>query len=142
MSWRESFWRALRRITGVSTPLGGISWQPSEPEQSATPRPAADVRVRLVGSGRDARIVIANVGTRNAYDVHLDFDLGEGKGSPLIKDESNAKLPVEILREGDRVELIAALSFDTGVTFRPKWWWREEDGTLQERNEKVSLMRP
>ena len=63
------------------------------------------------------------------------------RGIAVVREDRDCKekLPVEILRPGDRIELIAALSFDTGTTFRPVWRWTEEDGQIAERNEKVSL---
>ena len=105
----------------------------------AAPSPAADVRVTLRDLGRTERFVIENLGPAIARDVHFEIDTRGLKELPLIKSDCREKLPIEILRPGARVELIAALSFGTGTVFRAKWWWREENGYVEQREEKVSL---
>ena len=57
---------------------------------------------------------------------------------PLVRDDYDRKLPVEVLRSGDRVELLAVLTFGSGVVFKVKWRRREENGEQRERAEKVS----
>jgi hypothetical protein len=44
VKWKE----VLSRLTGVSTPIGGISWQPSEPESEAARRMIAFLEDRRV----------------------------------------------------------------------------------------------
>jgi hypothetical protein len=126
------------RVTGISTPIGGISWRPTEPEVQRAQR-AADVRVKLVGSARNAHFVIVNVGDGTAHGVHFGLDLEDGQEDPLVKGDYDRKLPVEVLRSGDRVELLAALTFGSGVVFKARWRWREENGEQRERAEKLSL---
>lgn len=130
----------MRRVTGISTPLFGVSWQPPGAEQAAGQQ-KADVRVSLVGTGRDARFVISNVGEGTAHDVVFDIQQEENQGSPLVQGDYDKKLPIVVLRAGDRVELLAALTFGTGVVFNGRWQWCDEDGSPQHRAEKVSLQR-
>jgi hypothetical protein len=48
------------------------------------------------------------------------------------------KLPIPVLRDGGRVELIAALSQGTGVVFEASWRWHEDGGKVQQRQERIS----
>ena len=126
------------RVTGISTPIGGISWRPSELPVQRSQR-AADVRVRLIGPACNAHFVIVNMGDGTAHGVHFGLDLEDRQEDPLVRGDYGRKLPVEVLRSGDRVELLAALTFGSGVVFKAKWRWREENGEQRERAEKVSL---
>ena len=104
-----------------------------------SPSPMSDVRVILRGPARRARFIIENLGPGIVQDVHFEVDEQEGKKSPLVANDCKEKLPVPILRPGARWELVAALTFDTGITFTARWWWREEDGRVEERVEKIAL---
>jgi hypothetical protein len=133
---RERVASLLGRVTGVSTPFVGVTWRPLE----APPRRVtADVRVRLVGPARHARFVIVNAGEGTAHGVQFDIKPEDGQESPLVKGDYDQKLPIEILRPGDSVELLAGLTFGSGTVFGAKWRWRDEDGELRERTEKVAL---
>lgn len=118
---------------------GGDAAGATRTHVAAARLPTADVRVALREGGRTERFVIENLGPAIARDVHLEVDASRGKGSPLVDGDHDEKLPIDILRPGAHVELIAALCDDTGTTVRVKWRWREEDGRIVERNEKVSL---
>lgn len=110
-------------------------------EETRAERKKADVRVTLEDSGRPARFVIENLGPGTARDVHLVVEPREGSLSPLVQGDYDEKLPIEVLRAGGRVELIAALTQGTGYVFTAKWRWRDEDGELQDRHEKVAPLR-
>jgi hypothetical protein len=97
------------------------------------------VRVTLKGAGRSTNFVIENLGPGIVRNVGCELDTAALKESPIIESEWQEKLPVEVLRPGARVEMIAALTYGTGTTFRVRWWWREDDGRVEERYEKVSL---
>jgi hypothetical protein len=71
--------------------------------------------------------------------VQFEIELEGRQESPLVKGYYDEKLPIETLRPGDRVELLAALTFGSGSVFRAKWRWRDGDGELRERAERVSL---
>lgn len=136
----QQLWGHIRRITGLSIFGFGLQWQPRQTaaEQATDP---ADVRVRLVGPANHARFIIANVSQGAAYDVHFDIDLEEGKEHPLVKGDYDEKLPIEVLRSGDQVELLAALTSGSGIVFKCQWSWRDEDGKKRQRDEKISLQR-
>jgi hypothetical protein len=109
-------------------------------EEARARRQQADVRVRLVSSfGRRDRLVIENRGEGTARAVHLQIDPPEGRENPVPQPEYAEKLPIEELRDGESVELIAALSTDRG--FNAKWSWQDEDGKRQEREERLSVQR-
>jgi TIR domain len=103
------------------------------------PLPVTDVRVTLRKSGRSTNFVIENLGPGLVHDVGCELDTAALKESPIIDGDWQEKLPVDVLRPGAHVEMIAALSAGTGTTFRARLWWREDDGRVEERNEKVSL---
>lgn len=115
--------------------------QRREIEEARAERKKADVRVMLEDSGRPAHFVIENLGQGTARDVHLTVEPREGSPGPLVQGDYDEKLPIEILRAGSRVDLIAALTLGTGYVFTVKWQWHDEDGELQERHEKVALRR-
>jgi hypothetical protein len=121
----------------ISVPLQ--RHQRREIEEARARRTVADVRVRLI-SGSPDRFVVQNVGEGTARDVTLEIVPPEGKISPLPRD-SEDKLPISVLRTGDRVELIALISGDSGTRFTARWRWRDEGGGGQERDEEVSLQR-
>ena len=123
----------MRRVRSINTPIGELSLQPI---------PMADVRVSLVGPSTDARFVISNVGDGIARDVHFEIDQEHGKMSPLVQGDYDEKLPIKVLRNGDRVELMAGLTFGTGVIFDARWKWCDENGSPhEERVERISLQR-
>jgi hypothetical protein len=87
---RERVASLLHRVSGISTPFGGVTWRPSE----APPRRvAADVRVGLVGPARHARFVLLNVGDGTAHGVQFEIELADRQESPLIEGDCNEKLP-------------------------------------------------
>ena len=120
----------------ISVPLQ--RQQRREIEEARIRRSMADVRVALIGGGGRAHLVVQNIGEGTARDVALEFIPPEGKESPLMSD-SKEKLPIPMLRAGGRVELIAAISGDTGDWFTAKWRWRDYGGDVQEREERVFL---
>lgn len=99
----------------------------------------SDVRVTLQRLGRNDLFIIQNLGPGIVYNVHFEINTQEGKNSPLVEGDYDEKLPIEILRPNAHVELLAALTFGSGATFRATWRWREEDGREEVRNERVSL---
>ncbi len=108
-------------------------------DQVTQAAPQADVRVTLRGTGTSARFMVENLGPEVAYDVDFAIEPKEDKPNPLIENDCDDKLPAEVLRSGARVELLAALTHRTGVTFMGLWTWREENGQTYQRREKISL---
>lgn len=123
----------MRAIRRSEEPKG------TDTRNATSPSPTSDVRVILRGPARQARFIIENLGPGVVRDVHFEVDAQEGKESPLVANDCKEKLPVQILRPGARMELIAALTFGTGTTFRARWWWHEEDGRVEERNERIAM---
>jgi hypothetical protein len=99
----------------------------------------ADVRVSLEGTARSARFTIRNWGYGAARNVNLEVKPLSGNESPLVSGDYDEKLPVPRLSPGGECSLIAALSFDTGITFDVTWSWEDEDGTPGEESSRVSL---
>ena len=128
---------ALRRITNIQALGFGVSWQPSPPPSREPPN--ADVRVTLHGPARDAHFIIQNVGQGTAHDIAFEIIQEEGEESPLLVGDYDQKLPIQILRSGARVEVLAALTHGTGVYFDAAWRWREDDGKVHERSERIHL---
>ena len=107
-------------------------------DEEQAERAKADVRVRLVEYDfRKYRFEVMNVGQGAARDVHFVVD--DGTKSPLISSEHREKFPVESIPSGEMVALIASLSMGMGTTFPCSWGWRNEDGTAEDRRQKVSL---
>jgi hypothetical protein len=50
-----------------------------------------------------------NLGEGTAQNVQFEIELEGRQESPLVKGDCDEKLPIEALRPGDRVELLAAL---------------------------------
>lgn len=120
----------------ISVPLR--RQQRRELEEAQARRRQADVRAKLLSSfGRRDRLVIENQGEGTARAVHLQIEPPEGR--EVLQSDYVKKLPIEALRGGESVELIAASS--TGRGFNAKWWWQDEDGKRQEREERLSARR-
>lgn len=100
---------------------------------------AADVRVSLEGTARQARFAIRNWGFGAAKDVKVEVQPLGDNSSPLVKGDADEKLPIPRLAAGADCSLIAALTFDTGVVFDVRWSWLDEDGTRHEESSRVSL---
>jgi hypothetical protein len=113
----------------------------SMPPQLMRSQAQSDVRVTLRGTARDARIVVENLGPNLVRNVRLTIDGLQGKESPLVRGDYDEKIPIEVLRPRSHVELLAALTFGTGVIFQATWQWEEADGRIEKRSEKVSLQR-
>lgn len=120
MSWIGS-------IKSIQTPFGGVSWDCV---------PASDLRVKLVRTNRHHRFVIENKGKAPAYNVNLDFVLQEGQRNPLVKNDCDLKLPIRELVPGSRIELMAALTLGSPITFTVKLRW-EENGENKECTQNV-----
>ncbi len=103
------------------------------------PGKAADIRVSLEGSSREARFVIRNWGDAPAANVNLNVEPANGHTSPLIEGDVKSKLPIPRLAPGSDCALIAAISFDSGTTFDVSWSWREVDGTEKRESSRLSL---
>lgn len=100
---------------------------------------AADVRVSLEGTAQRARFVIRNWGFGAANNVDVRIDSLQGNESPLVRGDYDKKLPIPRLAPGGECSLIAALTFDTGVSFDVKWSWIDEDNTHHGESSRVSL---
>ena len=127
---------ALIGRTSGSSSGGG---RPAPAQSPPTPRQEADVRVRLVGPATNARFVIENRGPGDARNVNLTLDLEEKTENPLVQGDYDKKLPISILRPGDSIRLMAALTFGTDTHFDGKWTWEDIDGQTHEREGPISL---
>jgi hypothetical protein len=83
--------------------------------------------------------VIENRGPGDARNISFSLDLEDGAESPIVEDDYKRKLPVSILRSGDRIRVNAQLTYDTGTHFEGKWTWEDEDGRTYEREGPISL---
>lgn len=91
-------------------------------------RGKGDIRFFYDRSGKSERIVVQNSGQSTAYDVTLDVESPEGRASPLVNDFYDV-FPVSSLPSGQSVSVLAALTFDTGTSFKCTARWKNEDGT-------------
>lgn len=115
--------------------------QRGELEEARARRQQADVRVKLVSCfGRRDRVVVENRGEGTARAVHLKIKPSAGSEDPVAQSEYARKLPIEVLRSGERVE-IAASTVNPGDAFDAKWWWQDENGKQQEREQRLTRHR-
>ena len=108
-------------------------------EQSRATVAAADVRVTLEGPVRNARFVITNWGYGAARNVNFTINQREGRSNPLVTGDYDEKLPIPELLPGDRLPLLAALTFGSGTTFDTVLTWMDDAGSEQRRQMQVSL---
>jgi len=146
-----TFYEGLSLLTAVVALLlsGAALWisiplqrlQRQQMEEANLRKKQADVRLKLIElpTGRPC-FVIENVGQGAAYHVTMDLTPPQDKKSPLANDYK-VKIPIAMLQTGDRVELAARISGDTGSVFDAKWSWRTEDGTTEERANRITLLR-
>lgn len=100
-------------------------------------KPQADVRITLEEDrGRDW-FVVANRGTGDAREAC--FEIITERPSPLVEGDYDEKIPIPVLRPGDRVQVLAAVAKDTGTAFDVRWQWLEVDDTLKKRFGRVAL---
>lgn len=138
----RKLWQRIRdkvtQLTGFSAFGFGVQWQLSE-RTGQRGQCVTDVRVKLIGSSNSTRFFIENVGQAAARNVHFDIESEEGREHPFVCGDYNEKIPIEILRHGDKIEILAALTDDTGVVFKGRWWWYDENDKKYQRNERISL---
>lgn len=101
-------------------------------EAQLSSRGKADIVCQLQKDGTTWRIFVTNEGQAVAYDVTLELVTPEGRSSPLCNDFDEV-FPVDDLPPGQRVSVLAALTFDTGTSFTCKCGWVNEDGSIGEK---------
>lgn len=100
-------------------------------------RPEADVRVTLEDDCNCQWFIVANQGTGDAREVR--FEISADRSSPLIQDDYDEKVPVPVLRPGNHVRVMAAITKDTGTVFHAHWRWLEADGSPKDRSGRISI---
>ncbi|MGW1551082.1 hypothetical protein [Streptomyces sp. NPDC002346] len=122
--------RTIRAIQGrEEIPQGRILTSP--PIRKASPRISATLQT----SGRSRRLVLSNTGTAHVEQVTVDIP-PSATSFHIIRDE----LPIDVLRPGESVKLIASVVMGGGksifdITIRGNL----EDGTPIEFPAKISL---
>jgi hypothetical protein len=99
----------------------------------------ADVRVSLEAHGQGHRFFIRNVGTGVARNIEFEIVDDASGGSPLVPSDYDQKIPVEVLRNGDSVNLFARITINRPTSFECEWRWTNEDGQREERSQTVTL---
>ena len=97
----------------------------------------ADVTVTLEEDRGREWFVVANRGTCDPREAC--FEVITKCPLPLVKGDYDEKIPVPVLRPGDRVQVLAAVAKDTGTAFDVRWQWLEVDGTLKKRSGRIAL---
>lgn len=97
----------------------------------------ANVVVSLQARSKGHRFFVANHGTVPARNVQFVLCPAPGKKSPLVNDFPKV-LPAKELLPGQEISFIAAISYDTGITFDCTWSWENPDGTREERSSVVT----
>lgn len=132
---------ALRRQLrmAIDHVLAGGQPLPKGRVLTKTPRPAQQARVtaRFERHGRRSeRLVLHNTGTVDVHDVDLEIPADAASFSVLDRDD----LPIDVLRPGEQVPLIAATSMGGGKRiFDVLVRGSTDDGTSHEWPSKISL---
>ena len=96
------------------------------------------INVELVKVGNNQhRFIISNTSQIDAYDI--DFELKENQKLPIPQNTYKGTFPIKSLFGNDYVEVIAALSFSSGISFDLKWRWKNKKGKSFSRANIVSL---
>ncbi|MDE0802784.1 MAG: hypothetical protein OSA99_05610 [Acidimicrobiales bacterium] len=117
--------RGLTKVVNDQFLMGDRDDLAEEPEASATARPARGTRLtsppvpkqqprlaaRLESHGRSRRLVLSNSGTVEMTGVDVEVP-AEASSFHLVTNE----LPIDILRPGERVALLASLVMGGGVS--------------------------
>jgi hypothetical protein len=99
----------------------------------------AHVTAELVKVGRtDYRFVIMNQGVAIASDVTFEID-PTSPDNPLVTNECAGKLPYPSLQPGQSFTLIAALSFDSAMSYNTQLKWKNPDGSQGTNNVHLSV---
>ena len=108
------------------------------PERSGS-APRADVRAGLTGSASERKVVLQNLGAGPAHDVRLDLKPLAGRSSPLVDSEVASRLPLESLAPRDLVALTAVITTGTGLEFRARVRWVNDDGSEDESVQSLEV---
>ena len=113
----ERLRRFLRRITGISTPIGGISWNQSE--SKANEVPTFDEQIYVTNSGNETFISFldANEGgivfMRSTLDASMattkQFEMAEKEGLDIDRISSGqfSGIPLPLPNEGKKLVSVA-----------------------------------
>ena len=103
------------------------------------PQEKADVRIDLERQGKNFKFVIVNWGRVPARNVTFELEAVQGRSSPLVRGDYDAKIPIPELAPGGRCPVIAALAFGTGTSFQGTWTWRNPDGSDERRSSVLAV---
>jgi hypothetical protein len=103
---------------------------------NGTNEPLINVELVKIGHNKH-RFIISNTSQVDAYDI--DFELKEGQKFPIPQNTYKETFPIKNIFGGDYVEVIAALSYDSGISFDLTWRWKNKKGKSFFRANTVSL---
>lgn len=108
-------------------------------EREEEDRNKSDVDAYIYKAERGYRIGIRNTGNVEIRNVRIFVNATEGRTSPLVQSEVSEKLPVDKMRPGDEINLIAALTLETGTTFEAHIKWDTVEGETYSSERMLSI---
>ena len=101
-----------------------------------------EINVELVTVGPNSHsFIVSNTGNQDAYEVNLKFNLKDSQRFPIRKKPYENTFPVKTIFKNDYKEIIATLSFESGIEFDITWSWKNKKGKSFSRGNIVSLKR-
>ena len=100
---------------------------------------SADVRVHIANTTHGHSFIVRNVGAVDARDVTVDIVSRKNGRSPIVGNEASSKLPIKRLMPDHELNLVGALSFDTGTSFDVTTTWKDPNGETRTSRFDVSI---
>jgi len=101
-----------------------------------------EINIELVTIGHNSYLfTVSNTSDQDAYEIDLKFNLKDNQIFPIPKQLYEDTFPIKTIFKHDYKEIIASLSYDSGIEFDIKWSWKSNKGKSFSQENIVSLKR-
>ncbi len=138
MDYKFEIMALIAAITAIIS-LVTLVRKSKEKKREEAEKNKSDISTYIYIAGPGHRLGIINNGNVPVTDLNLSIEPLDGQSSPLIPSELENTLPVKRLAPGDEINLIMALSSDTGSTFTIPLTWKTEDGKTHSKESLKSI---
>lgn len=111
--------------------------QLAEAEQAANERRVAEIEVELQRDRSNATLRIGNIGTADALDLNIEFDLPSGQGDLITPEERARRFPLDRLRMAQWALVPCTVFVENPTVIHGHLSWRNPDGTESRQPFKV-----
>ena len=99
-----------------------------------------DVIAYIIEVGhRQERLVLENRSEVSAFEIDLKLHLKPRQLDPFPQGIREETFPIKELYGKDKRQILFSLDKDTGIEFEAEWEWKNENGEVFKRQNKISL---